>query len=255
MKLTVYVITVLLLVCSLSVCPSTLSSARTLRLQQPSSPQVKPPATQTKKTQTVPELQEKLKLVDSLDNIDVDLTAPTESSGKLTILAEGTALGGEDGFFTIDLGLLVITQSFITETIIKIFSRTTNVGSLKSVKVQQIGATADYEVVEDYTYESSGYKITVPKGFVYDRASIPGIFWVVIDKDSLSNVAPLFHDFLYRYGGKPETKYVVPYRTFTREQTDNLFAELMTKSGVVEWRRKAAYKAVRNFSGPYWNGK
>ena len=110
-------------------------------------------------------------------------------------------------------------------------------------------------MVEDYTYESSGYKITVPKGFIYDRASIPGIFWVVIDKDSLSNVAPLFHDFLYRHGGKVEQKYVVPYRTYTREQTDDLFDELMKKSGVVDWRRKAAHKAVRTLSGPYWNGK
>ena len=251
MKLTVYLVTAVLIVCSLSVRPSTLSNAQTRPM-----PQSSPPTVQSKNTQTptIPELEKKFKLVDAVPDVDVDLP-PNESSGKLTLLVEGHALNDQDGFFSVDLGLLIITQTFITDTIIKIFSRTTKAGSLESVKVRQLGATADYEVVEDYSYDASGYKITVPKGFVYDRASIPGIFWVIMDQDSLSNVAPLFHDFLYRNGGKLDKKYVVPYRTFSREETDSLFSELMAKSGVVEWRRKAAYKAVRNFSEKYWNSK
>lgn len=226
-------------------------------MPRPSPPEVKPPTIQTNKAQapTVPELQNTFKQVDTVRNVEVEFAGASESSGNLSIRLGEAGGPVPESAFTIDLGLLVISQSFITETIIKIFSRNTKVGSLEGVKVRQIGATADYEVTEDYTYQTKDYKITVPKGFIYDRASIPAIFWVLIDKDSLSNVAPLFHDFLYRHGGKLEKKYVSPYRTFMREETDNLFLELMTKCGVVEWRRKAAYKAVRNFSATYWNGQ
>jgi len=156
--------------------------------------------------------------------------------------------------FSFDLSILDIPDILITQTIVSVFTKTNAVGELAGVKVKQVGATAIYEVVEDYTYQYGPYKITVPRGFVYDRASIPRIFWVLMDKDSLSNVAPLFHDFLYRNGGKPPRNLVLPYRTFTREDTDNLFFELMTKCGVETWRRQAAYKAVRNFSGFAWQG-
>ena len=67
---------------------------------------------------------------------------------------------------------------------------------------------------------------------MYDRASIPRIFWLIIDKDSLSNVAPLFHDLLYRYGGRLPPNLVSPYREFSREDTDKLFYDLMVKCGV-----------------------
>ena len=119
----------------------------------------------------------------------------------------------------------------------------------------QVGATVDYDVVDDYVYDGGTYKITAWKGFRYDRASIPRIFWVIIDKDSLSNVAPLFHDLLYRHGGELPQERVTPYRTFSRLETDNLFRELMGKCGVGAVRRELAYRAVRNFSGFAWNGK
>ena len=112
----------------------------------------------------------------------------------------------------------------------------------------------NYEVVEDYTYKSGTYSITVPKGFIYDRASIPRVFWVLIDKDSLSNVAPLFHDYLYRNGGELPANQVSPYRKFSREETDELFLELMTKCGVNKWRREAAYQAVRRGAMLAWKG-
>jgi hypothetical protein len=116
----------------------------------------------------------------------------------------------------------------------------------------QVGATADYDVAEDYIYDSGTYKITAWKGFRYDRASIPRIFWVIIDKDSLSNVAPLFHDLLYRHGGVLPADRVTPYRKFSRVEVDNLFRELMGKCGVSPLRRELAYRAVRNFSGFAW---
>lgn len=195
---------------------------------------------------------------DGMMNIRV-LSQPQSSTGGGARTAEnrtGVGEGANDLLtpqtISINLSVLDIPDTLITQTIVSIFTKENAVGELAGVKVRQVGASANYEVVEDYTYQYGAYKITVPKGFVYDRASIPRIFWVLVDKDSLSNVAPLFHDFLYRNGGRPPQNLVLPYRTFTREDTDNLFFELMTKCGVDNWRRKAAYEAVRNFSGFAW---
>jgi hypothetical protein len=102
------------------------------------------------------------------------------------------------------------------------------------------------------TQYSDTYKITVLKGFTYDRASIPRIFWVIIDKDSLGNVAPLLHDLLYRNGGLLPTNQVTPYRKFSRKETDDLFLEVATKCGVSKWRRDLVYQVVRNFGGSSW---
>ncbi len=117
----------------------------------------------------------------------------------------------------------------------------------------QIGASKDYQVVEDYTYRADNkYNITVLSGFIYDRASIPRIFWVIISQDDLSNVAPVFHDLLYRNGGVLPISQVSPYRTFEREDVDNLFLELAKKCGVSPLKANIAYQVVRKFGGPSW---
>lgn len=208
----------------------------------------------------VEKLQERFDSLDATSDLQnskvrVWASGSDESSGKLSVNVEttsGTYISQEKEFFEIDLGVLSIPESFISQIIRAIFSRPGS-GSLEGVKVKQINASGDYEVVEDYTYQAKDFKITVPKGFIYDRASIPRIFWVIVDKDSLSNVAPLFHDMLYRHGGKLPQNLVLPYRTFSRDDADKLFLELMGKCGVIPWRSKAAYEAVRNFAESHWN--
>lgn len=153
-------------------------------------------------------------------------------------------------------------------------------GRLPEVKLIGIGATGIYEVVEDYCYPidycSIGREvpperpdhhddlrsrdrqashlctITVKAGFQFDRASIPRIFWILVSKDDLSNVAPLFHDLLYRFEGVLHPDWVKPYTTFSRLEADNLFFHLMAQSGVTSWRLHVAYQAVCHFSAFAW---
>ena len=148
------------------------------------------------------------------------------------------------------------------------------------VKLIGIGATGIYEVVEDYSYPidycSIGREmpvgipredeylsrqdrsaphlctVTVKSGFQFDRASIPRIFWILVSKDDLSNVAPLFHDLLYRFAGILHRDWVTPYTTFSRREADNLFFHMMAGSGVTSWRLHVAYQAVCHFSAFAW---
>ena len=258
MKLTIVFIITLLLLSSSSFQPQSQSFIRREATKNaPAPPDSKTSTIQTPTSQatTVQALQAKFKQLDKkAETAEVRMTGETESSAKLTIKTGGDGFGAASNEVTyeFDLGLVVVPEDLILDIIKAIFLKGNSQGSLAGVAVQQIDSSANYQVVNDYTYRGKNYSITVPKGFIYDRASVPSIFWIIIDKDSLSNVAPLFHDFLYRHGGRLPQNLVTPYRTFTREDTDDLFHELMTKCGVNPWRRLAAYRAVRQFSKKHW---
>lgn len=221
-----------------------------------------------------PDLQRLEALFKEIDKesgpVEAEVYGDKESEGRVKISVESSvsttanAASGVSGgapkskketAFYIDLREIDVPEAYINEKIAAAFLAPKENETLPGVKVMQVGATGIYEVVEDYTYDSGTYRITALKGFQYDRASIPRIFWVLIDKDSLSNVPPLFHDLLYRHGGELPTNQLSPLRKFSRKDTDDLFLELMTKCGVRGWRRELAYQAVRNFSGFAWKGR
>lgn len=238
----------------------------------------------------IEELEAKFKEIDEqyfLDNgssLEVTVEGNTESSGSLNIgFTRGRDAYFQDNYesnpleelanakateklkvsrdlLSVNLNDVDIPDEYIQQKVEFAFSRRDKFRELPGVKLSQIEAGVFYRVEEDYTYatESFGsteHTITALKGYKYDRASIPRIFWVIIDKDSLSGVPPLFHDLLYQNGGVLSKNQVNPYRTFLREEADNLFLELMQKSGVKWWRCHLAYQAVRRFSGFAWKTK
>lgn len=101
-----------------------------------------------------------------------------------------------------------------------------------------------------FSYSDGGTLIHIPQGFTFDLASVPRAFWRVIAPFELSVEGALVHDWLYRNGGAPP--YVMPYRTFSREEADRLFGKIMEDEGVPGWRRALAYRAVRWFGGRAW---
>jgi len=159
----------------------------------------------------------------------------------------------------------------------KLATEARQVGHLPPIKLMQIGGSQHYELVEDYAYHVDYFAIqrnvdfellkeskkgvphlatiTAKAGFQFDRSSIPRIFWLVISKDNLSNVPPLFHDLLYRFAGKLPKDHVDPYTIFTRDEADYLFRHLMERSGVQSWRITIAYQAVKLAGTSSWGAK
>ena len=221
----------------------------------------------------------------SIDNFDCE---PYGESGSLSIGQSYNAMvSGQmrspfqsvEEVMKIDIGGAEVSEEHIYQRMtLKIDS--SRVGRLPEVKLIGIGATGIYEVAEDYScpidYCSLGRKIPsesldyhenrrsqdgatphlctviVKAGFQFDRASIPRIFWILLSKDDLSNVAPLIHDLLYRFEGVLPRSWVKPYTTFSRLEADNLFFHLMAKSGVTSWRLHVAYQVVCRFSAFAW---
>ena len=115
--------------------------------------------------------------------------------------------------------------------------------------------TEEWCLHEAYRFAKDGHDITIPEGFLFDLASIPRFFWRFVAPFELSIVAPLLHDFLYRYAGQPPAGTVGNGRTYSRSDADHLFRHVMKLEGVPSWRRNAAFRAVRMFGGGAWGSK
>lgn len=126
-----------------------------------------------------------------------------------------------------------------------------------------------FRLLEDATYtwwhpldrpaERKLYRLVVPESFTHDFASVPRILWALISPLDLG-LASIFHDWLYRRGGAVTTfrweldseSWEPVELPWTRVQTDELFARIMREQGVPQWRRRAAYAAVRTWGVEHW---
>jgi hypothetical protein len=224
---------------------------------------------QTTKVSELEKLEAQLKALDNSPNNVV----VRESAGKITIVVEKTekiqgsqvsasknagVVGSTEpkytaeGVIEIDLTKIEVSDEYIDQKIAAMSASQNQNPGCSGVKLMQIGVTKNYEVQDDYLYDFGSFKMTAWRGFTYDRASIPRVFWAIIDKDSLSNVAPLFHDLLYRHAGELPQDRVSPYRKFSREQADEIFRFLMGRCGVDPVRREIAYYAVKCCAQSSW---
>ena len=110
----------------------------------------------------------------------------------------------------------------------------------------------EWELIEDYTYERGPILIMVSRGFVYDGASIPRVFWRFIGPPAAGKYAhaSLLHDWLYVHQrwlcGDGELVKI------TRKEADDLMLVVMKEDGVSWWRRNAIHRAVRLGGGRAW---
>ena len=109
---------------------------------------------------------------------------------------------------------------------------------------------------EEYRCPVNGSLLKIPKGFRFDLASIPRLFWVVpgFAPFELSTAAPLVHDYLYRFEGHLPAGQVVPPRRFTRREADMYFRLIMKNEGVGVIRRTLAWWGVRLGGWIAWRG-
>ena len=227
------------------------------------------------KSAELEKLEAQLKQLDEADSVEIEIDGDSETSGTITITVtrdvsvtttdkNKTIIGTTKTkkkkvtLPTIDLSKITVSDEYIDEKMRAAASSETMCGELPGVVMSPIQGTKKWMVMTEYVYDSGTYKITIPKEppFIYDRASIPRIFWVLgIDQGWVGEVAPLIHDLLYQNGGVLPAKQVTPYRKFSRKEADKLFLEIMEKCNVSPGRRELAYKAVKKFGKSSWKKK
>lgn len=119
-----------------------------------------------------------------------------------------------------------------------------------ALDVRPLDDGRNWLVLEDFFYATdvimaSGKRVTVPKGFVTDFASIPKVLWGIVGgpADGKYRKAAVIHDFLYRTAGLA-----------TRPQADAVLLEAMTVSGCSWWERHVIYYGVRFGGGASYKG-
>ena len=96
----------------------------------------------------------------------------------------------------------------------------------------------NWKVVEEFYYyldDEYGERITVPKGFITDFASIPPIFWSILPSIGKYTKASVIHDYLYQTREK------------SRKESDDIFYDGMLILGTKKWKAKIMHKSVRLF--------
>lgn len=74
---------------------------------------------------------------------------------------------------------------------------------MRPLPVTKRGERRRWEIMEDFEYEGLDYTeiYIVKKGFIFDGASIPRLFWNILSPTGYLFLAGLIHDHLYKYAG------------------------------------------------------
>lgn len=94
-----------------------------------------------------------------------------------------------------------------------------------------------FELIDDCKFQ----EITIPKGYTTDFASVPQVFWGIIPPHCKAAMPSIIHDFTCEYG------------IYARKKCDQIFLELLRKSGVTFWQRSLMYAYVRLFGWIRYN--
>jgi len=117
-----------------------------------------------------------------------------------------------------------------------------------------------YRLAEDWHTDCKGVfsqKVTVPKGFVTDGASIPRyLWWICGDPMAVPRIyAAIVHDWLYGGAG------TVEYRTqdgelvrmdYTRQEADEIYRDYQIALGIRKFKAYTEYYALRACGWTHW---
>ena len=96
-----------------------------------------------------------------------------------------------------------------------------------------------YTVLDDLEFFDGVFRLIVPAGFRYDRASIPKILQRIVGKELLEYAAAV-HDYLYRLG-------------YDKDVADRIFYLIARSNGKIDrFRARMAWRFVQVGGWPSW---
>ena len=105
--------------------------------------------------------------------------------------------------------------------------------------------TRTWEIVKDYHFTIHGQDYVIPKGFVFDGASVPKFLASWLSPVGVLLVGGLVHDYAYKYEmllkkGKKETSH-----TLTQKEADIIFRDINIEQNGFHLMNYLAYWALR----------
>jgi hypothetical protein len=111
----------------------------------------------------------------------------------------------------------------------------------------------DFRLHEDFHYQlPSGEDVMVPRGFIFDAASVPRVFWFILNPSGVLLIPGLLHDYAYRYRMliKPDGAIAVKYST--RHEADRMFIDVCRVTNGMDGLDKILSAGLRAFGGIGW---
>jgi hypothetical protein len=111
-----------------------------------------------------------------------------------------------------------------------------------------------WEIVKDYHFTIHGEDYIIPKGFVFDGASVPKFLASFLSPVGVLLVGGLVHDYAYKYtvllkkGGKETTE------PMTQKEADIIFRDINIEQNGFQLMNYLAYWALRIGGFMAWNG-
>jgi hypothetical protein len=114
--------------------------------------------------------------------------------------------------------------------------------------------TRTWEIGKDWHFSVNGENYVVPKGFVFDGASVPKFLASWLSPVGVLLIGGLVHDYIYKYTvlvkkGKKEVTEVM-----NQKQADQLFRDINIEQNGFHFLNNLAYWALRIGGFVAWNG-
>ncbi len=123
-----------------------------------------------------------------------------------------------------------------------------------------ISEVRKWEVAENWEYElEDGTRIVIPKGFVFDGASIPRPLWAILSPTGLLLIPGLIHDFGYKFdylwalNTEEGEKYIKVYEVSGQQFWDEMFYKVGMKVNEMEVINALAWLPLTLFGFIAWN--
>lgn len=113
--------------------------------------------------------------------------------------------------------------------------------------------TRTWEISKDWSFSLNGENYVIPKGFVFDGASVPKFLASWLSPTGVLLIGGLVHDYAYKYTvfmkkGKKET--TVP---MTQKEADQIFRDINIEQNGFHFLNYLAYWALRIGGFVAWN--
>ena len=109
-----------------------------------------------------------------------------------------------------------------------------------------------WELVEPWSFSIDGRTFIIPKGFVFDGASIPKYFWNWLSPVGVLLIPGLVHDYLYANEALMQSNNVIGVKR-NRKECDQLFRDIAIEVNGFKSINWIAYGALRPFGWIAWN--
>lgn len=114
--------------------------------------------------------------------------------------------------------------------------------------------TRTWEIVKDYHFSIHGQDYVIPKGFVFDGASVPKFLASWLSPVGVLLVGGLVHDYAYKYEKLLKKNKKDTTHTLTQKEADIIFRDINIEQNGFHLMNYLAYWALRLGGFVAWNG-